>query len=63
MHGARIQGLVSAISAGMLIHAARIEMLVADFVMDPRLWRSGWKRQCIALGNLLAGAMGMSIVW
>ena len=47
------QGLLSAISAGMLIYAACVEMLTADFVMDPKLWRSGWVRQGVAVGSLV----------
>ena len=43
------QGLMSAISTGMLIYAPCVKMLAADFVMDPTLWRSGWVRQGIAL--------------
>ncbi|KAI6131734.1 zinc iron permease, partial [Pisolithus thermaeus] len=61
-HMRLVQGLMSAISAGMLIYAACVEMLAADFVMDPTLWRSGWKRQCVALGSLLMGAIGMGVV-
>ncbi|KIN95052.1 hypothetical protein M404DRAFT_1007838 [Pisolithus tinctorius Marx 270] len=61
-HMRLIQGLMSAVSAGMLIYAACVEMLAADFVMDPTLWRSGWRRQCVALGSLLVGAIGMGVV-
>ncbi|KAI6040137.1 Zinc/iron permease [Pisolithus marmoratus] len=61
-HMRLIQGLMSAISAGMLIYAACVEMLAADFVMDPTLWRSGWRRQCVALGSLFMGAIGMGVV-
>ncbi|KAI6131074.1 Zinc/iron permease [Pisolithus croceorrhizus] len=61
-HMRLVQGLMSAISAGMLIYAACVEMLAADFVMDPTLWRSGWRRQCVALGSLLMGAIGMGVV-
>ncbi|KAI5999204.1 Zinc/iron permease [Pisolithus albus] len=61
-HMRLVQGLMSAISAGMLIYAACVEMLAADFVMDPTLWRSGWKRQFVAVGSLLAGAIGMGVV-
>ena len=37
----------------MLIYAACVEMLTADFVMDPKLWRSGWVRQGVAVGSLV----------
>ncbi|KIK24668.1 hypothetical protein PISMIDRAFT_10092 [Pisolithus microcarpus 441] len=61
-HMRLVQGLMSAISAGMLIYAACVEMLAADFVVDPTLWRSGWKRQFVAVGSLLMGAIGMGAV-
>ncbi|KAI6018623.1 Zinc/iron permease [Pisolithus microcarpus] len=61
-HMRLVQGLMSGISAGMLIYAACVEMLAADFVMDPTLWRSGWKRQFVAVGSLLMGAIGMGVV-
>jgi zinc transporter 1/2/3 len=56
------QGVMSAISAGMLIYAACVEMLAADFVMDSHLWRSGVRRQAMALLALLAGAVCMTAV-
>lgn len=56
-----VQGLLLAISAGRLIYAACVEILVADFVTDRTLWRSGWKRKCVVLGSLLTGA-GMGVV-
>jgi len=56
------QGLMSAISAGMLIYAACVEMLAADFVMDPTLWRSGWVRQAIAVGSLVLGVCAMGVI-
>lgn len=56
------QGLMSAISAGMLIYAACVEMLAGDFVMDPILWRSGIAKQALALGSLLAGVVAMALM-
>lgn len=53
---------MSAISAGMLIYAACVEMLAADFVMDPTLWRSGWVRQAIAVGSLVLGVCAMGVI-
>lgn len=53
---------MSAISAGMLIYAACVEMLAGDFVLDPTLWRSGVRRQVLALGSLGAGMMGMGLI-
>ncbi|EPQ53254.1 Zinc/iron permease [Gloeophyllum trabeum ATCC 11539] len=59
---AALTGWMCALSAGMLIYAATVEMLAADFVMDPASWRAGWRRQALALGALLAGVAGMSLV-
>ncbi|KZT18786.1 Zinc/iron permease [Neolentinus lepideus HHB14362 ss-1] len=57
-----IRGVMCAVSAGMLIYAATVEMLAADFVMDPASWRAGVRRQVVALGSLVAGVVGMSLV-
>ncbi|KAI0065164.1 Zinc/iron permease [Artomyces pyxidatus] len=57
-----IEGLMSAISAGMLIYAACVEMLAGDFVLDPTLWRSGFRRQLLALVSLVAGATAMALL-
>lgn len=57
-----IEGIMSAISAGMLIYAACVEMLAGDFVLDPTLWRSGVKRQVLALASLLGGIAGMGLI-
>jgi hypothetical protein len=56
------QGIMSAVSAGMLIYAACVEMLAADFVMDTHLWRSSVKRQALALVSLLTGVVAMALV-
>ncbi|KAI0338706.1 Zinc/iron permease [Trametopsis cervina] len=57
-----IQGVLSAMSAGMLIYAACVEMLAGDFVMDPTMWRSGARRQVMALVSLVAGVAAMSAI-
>ncbi|EMD35745.1 hypothetical protein CERSUDRAFT_84842 [Gelatoporia subvermispora B] len=57
-----IQGLMSAISAGMLIYAACVEMLAGDFVMDPHLWRSSVRRQILAIVSLFAGVAAMAAI-
>ncbi|TCD61336.1 hypothetical protein EIP91_008579 [Steccherinum ochraceum] len=54
------EGLLSAISAGMLIYAACVEMLAGDFVMDPSLWKRSIAEQAMALGSLVLGAAGMT---
>ena len=57
-----LKGIMSAISAGMLIYAACVEMLAGDFVMDAHLWRSSVRRQALALGSLLLGACAMAAI-
>ena len=57
-----MQGLMCAISAGMLIYAACVEMLAGDFVMDTTLWRSPLWKQALALVSLLIGAAAMSVI-
>src|SRR5882757_5843840 len=47
------QGVMAAVSAGMLIYAASVEMLAGDFIMDPSLWKSGVGKQALALISLL----------
>lgn len=56
------QGVMSAISAGMLIYAACVEMLAGDFVMDAHLWRSSVRRQVLALGSLFMGVIAMAAI-
>ncbi|KAL7278169.1 hypothetical protein ACG7TL_008142 [Trametes sanguinea] len=57
-----VQGVMSAISAGMLIYAACVEMLAGDFVMDAHLWRSSVRRQVLALVSLFAGVFAMAAI-
>jgi len=56
------QGIMSAVSAGMLTYAACVEMLAGDFVMDSLLWRSSVWKQALALFSLLAGVAAMALV-
>jgi len=56
------EGVLCAISAGMLIYAACVEMLAADFVLDPTLWRASKGRQLLALASVAMGAMGMVLL-
>lgn len=61
--GAKVaEGVLCAISAGMLIYAACVEMLAADFVLDPTLWRASKGRQLLALTSVAMGAMGMVLL-
>ena len=57
-----IQGIMSGISAGMLIYAACVEMLAGDFVMDAHLWRSSVRRQVLALVSLFMGVIAMAAI-
>ncbi len=56
------EGVLCAISAGMLIYAACVEMLAADIVLDPTLWRASKKRQLVALVSVALGATGMVLL-
>lgn len=56
------EGVLCAISAGMLIYAACVEMLAADIVLDPTLWRASKKRQVVALVSVALGATGMVLL-
>jgi len=61
--GAKVaEGVLCAISAGMLIYAACVEMLAADIVLDPTLWRSSKGRQIVALLSVMMGAAGMVLL-
>ena len=61
-HLVLLQGVMSAVSAGMLIYAACVEMLAGDFVMDAHLWRSAVGRQALALASLLLGVAAMAAI-
>ncbi|TFY80587.1 hypothetical protein EWM64_g3425 [Hericium alpestre] len=56
------EGVMSAISGGMLVYAVCVEMLAGDFVLDPTLWRSGVGKQALALASLFAGAAAMTLL-
>jgi zinc transporter 1/2/3 len=56
------EGVLCAISAGMLIYAACVEMLAADIVLDPTLWRASKRRQLVALASVALGATGMVLL-
>lgn len=66
-HGAadrvrQVQGFMSAMSAGMLVYAACVEMLAGDFVMDAMMWRASLARQVLALLALFTGVCAMSFI-
>jgi len=54
------EGLLCAVSAGMLIYAACVEMLAADFVLNVTMWRHSTRKQILAITSMLAGAAAMS---
>ncbi|KAF8512986.1 ZIP zinc transporter-domain-containing protein [Gautieria morchelliformis] len=56
------QGLMCALSAGMLIYAAGVEMLAGDFVLDPEMRQLGFWKQALGLGSLILGTVAMGIV-
>jgi len=61
--GAKVaEGVLCAVSAGMLIYAACVEMLAADIVLDPTLWRASKGRQIVALLSVMMGAAGMVLL-
>ena len=56
------KGLMCALSAGMLIYAASVEMLAGDFVMDPEIRKFSLGKQALGLGSLILGVAGMAII-
>jgi hypothetical protein len=60
-----VQGIMAALSAGLLVYAACVEMLAADFVLavgPDTLATARPARRALALGSLLAGAAGMAVL-
>lgn len=57
-----IQGIMAAISAGMLIYAACCELLAADFILDVELKKSSIGIQALALFSLVMGLVGMAVL-
>ena len=53
-------GLLFTISSGLIIYAACVEMLAGD--LDPSLWKRSVKEQAIAVGGVVVGAAGMSVI-
>ena len=62
VHMKLVEGVMSAISAGMLIYASCIEMLAADFIMDPQLKQSSLSSQALAISSLFLGMAGMAVL-
>ncbi|KAF8323960.1 Zinc/iron permease [Clavulina sp. PMI_390] len=57
-----MQGITSAVSAGLLIYASCVELLAADFVNNPDMQQETPSSQFGALLALTAGAAGMSMI-
>jgi zinc transporter 1/2/3 len=60
-----VQGIMAALSAGLLIYAATVEMLAADFVLaagPEGLAQAHPGKQALALVSLAAGVAGMSVI-
>lgn len=57
-----MQGVTSAISAGLLIYVACVELLAEDFLHNTELQRSPVKIQSGAVISFVAGAIGMSFI-
>ncbi|KAG8925487.1 high-affinity Zn(2+) transporter zrt1 [Tulasnella sp. 418] len=55
-------GVMSAISAGLLIYAGTVELLGGDFVNDADMRRSSRGRQTMAFLSLGVGATGMALI-
>ncbi|KZT54021.1 Zinc/iron permease [Calocera cornea HHB12733] len=56
-----MSGIMSAISAGVLIYSGCVELLAGDFLESHGVRDSSWKRQVLALAALFAGAAAMTI--
>jgi len=56
-----MSGIMSAISAGVLIYSGCVELLAGDFLESHGVRDSSWKRQVLALGSLFAGAAAMTV--
>ncbi|KAF8582950.1 Zinc/iron permease [Ramaria rubella] len=56
------RGMMCALSAGMLIYAAAVEMIAGDFVMNPEMRRMRVGRQILGLGSLFLGMVAMAVI-
>ncbi|KAM4057365.1 ZIP zinc transporter [Hirsutella rhossiliensis] len=60
--GLIIVGVFNAISSGLLIYAALVDLLAEDFLSEEANHLMNGKKKAIAFAWVLAGALGMSIV-
>ncbi|EJT98237.1 Zinc/iron permease [Dacryopinax primogenitus] len=56
-----MSGIMSAISAGVLMYSGCVELLAGDFLESHGVRDSSWKRQVLALVSLFAGAAAMTV--
>jgi zinc transporter 1/2/3 len=57
-----LQGSTSAISAGLLIYVACVELIAGDLVLNESLHRERPSIQAGAIVAFVAGALGMSLL-
>lgn len=57
-----VQGVLDSISAGILLYAALVELLVNDFINDPKFHKKSIAHQCSAFFIFLLGAGMMSLI-
>jgi zinc transporter 1/2/3 len=57
-----MQGVTSAVSAGLLIYVSCVELLAVDFLNNPKLQKSPTSVQIGVLVAFTAGAAGMSVI-
>ncbi|CAG8613193.1 3280_t:CDS:2 [Ambispora leptoticha] len=57
-----VQGVLDSISAGILLYAAMVELLAADFIADKSIRKSSNSNQAFAFTLLLLGAGGMALI-
>ncbi|KIJ47923.1 hypothetical protein M422DRAFT_28711 [Sphaerobolus stellatus SS14] len=56
------RGLMCALSAGMLIYAAAVEMLAGDFVLNSEMRQLSIRKQALGLISLVLGTVAMGII-
>ncbi|KAG9285241.1 hypothetical protein G9A89_002137 [Geosiphon pyriformis] len=57
-----IQGTLDSISAGILLYAAMVELLAADFIIDKKIRKSSKKNQLFCLMLVFLGAGSMALI-
>lgn len=57
-----VLGTLHAVSAGILLYTALVELMVGDFLNSRQMQRAGLGRAVAAVGALTLGAVGMSVL-